>query len=158
MTKFKVRCSRYLYTLCVADADKADKLKQSLPPGAFGAVSAFGAVIPEGALEPQRGKGAACRSWSTRSMRAAAGGAASGSWRIKACACWEETLLSGRAMMHRTHAGCGRRRKQMLGVQPGAGGSGQQPCSKQHGGRLSGALRHWQEMSAATAFGCSRGL
>ena len=32
--KFKVRCSRYLYTLCVADADKADKLKQSLPPGA----------------------------------------------------------------------------------------------------------------------------
>ena len=33
MTKFKVRCSRYLYTLCVTDADKADKLKQSLPPG-----------------------------------------------------------------------------------------------------------------------------
>lgn len=29
----QVRCSRYLYTLCVADADKADKLKQSLPPG-----------------------------------------------------------------------------------------------------------------------------
>lgn len=34
MTKFKVRCSKYLYTLCVADADKAEKLKQSLPPGA----------------------------------------------------------------------------------------------------------------------------
>ncbi len=34
VTKFKVRCSRYLYTLCVTDADKADKLKQSLPPGA----------------------------------------------------------------------------------------------------------------------------
>lgn len=33
VTKFKVRCSRYLYTLCVTDADKADKLKQSLPPG-----------------------------------------------------------------------------------------------------------------------------
>ncbi|KAI3438662.1 hypothetical protein D9Q98_001083 [Chlorella vulgaris] len=33
VTKFKVRCSRYLYTLCVADSDKADKLKQSLPPG-----------------------------------------------------------------------------------------------------------------------------
>lgn len=33
-TKFKVRCSRYLYTLAVADADKAEKLKQSLPPGA----------------------------------------------------------------------------------------------------------------------------
>jgi hypothetical protein len=33
VTKFKVRCSRYLYTLCVQDSDKADKLKQSLPPG-----------------------------------------------------------------------------------------------------------------------------
>ncbi|CAH8310452.1 unnamed protein product [Eruca vesicaria subsp. sativa] len=31
--KFKVRCSRYLYTLCVFDQEKADKLKQSLPPG-----------------------------------------------------------------------------------------------------------------------------
>ena len=29
----QVRCSRHLYTLCVADADKAEKLKQSLPPG-----------------------------------------------------------------------------------------------------------------------------
>ena len=34
VTKFKVRCSKYLYTLCVTDAEKADKLKQSLPPGA----------------------------------------------------------------------------------------------------------------------------
>jgi large subunit ribosomal protein L38e len=33
--KFKVRCSRYLYTLCVFDADKANKLKQSLPPGNY---------------------------------------------------------------------------------------------------------------------------
>ncbi len=33
VTKFKVRCSKYLYTLCVTDNDKADKLKQSLPPG-----------------------------------------------------------------------------------------------------------------------------
>ncbi len=33
VTKFKVRCSRYLYTLCVTDGEKADKLKQSLPPG-----------------------------------------------------------------------------------------------------------------------------
>lgn len=32
-TKFKVRCSKYLYTLCVDDASKAKKLKQSLPPG-----------------------------------------------------------------------------------------------------------------------------
>ncbi|KAG0228356.1 hypothetical protein BGW42_002254 [Actinomortierella wolfii] len=30
--KFKVRCSRYLYTLVVNDAAKAEKLKQSLPP------------------------------------------------------------------------------------------------------------------------------
>lgn len=34
VTKFKVRCSRYLYTLCVTDTDKAEKLRQSLPPGA----------------------------------------------------------------------------------------------------------------------------
>lgn len=33
VVKFKVRCSKYLYTLCVFDTDKADKLKQSLPPG-----------------------------------------------------------------------------------------------------------------------------
>uniref|UniRef100_A0A175YS62 60S ribosomal protein L38 n=1 Tax=Daucus carota subsp. sativus TaxID=79200 RepID=A0A175YS62_DAUCS len=33
VVKFKVRCSSYLYTLCVFDAEKAEKLKQSLPPG-----------------------------------------------------------------------------------------------------------------------------
>ncbi len=33
VTKFKIRCSRYLYTLVLEDADKAEKLKQSLPPG-----------------------------------------------------------------------------------------------------------------------------
>ncbi len=33
VVKFKVRCKKYLYTLCVFDSDKADKLKQSLPPG-----------------------------------------------------------------------------------------------------------------------------
>ncbi|KAL4250148.1 ribosomal protein eL38 family protein [Abortiporus biennis] len=32
-TKFKIRCSRYLYTLSVDDPEKADKLQQSLPPG-----------------------------------------------------------------------------------------------------------------------------
>ncbi|GAB7357520.1 hypothetical protein MBLNU459_g0048t1 [Dothideomycetes sp. NU459] len=32
-TKFKVRCTRYLYTLVVKDNEKAEKLKQSLPPG-----------------------------------------------------------------------------------------------------------------------------
>ncbi|ESO10618.1 hypothetical protein HELRODRAFT_185258 [Helobdella robusta] len=31
--KFKVRCSRYLYTLVINDNEKADKLRQSLPPG-----------------------------------------------------------------------------------------------------------------------------
>lgn len=31
--KFKVRCSRFLYTLVLKDSEKADKLKQSLPPG-----------------------------------------------------------------------------------------------------------------------------
>lgn len=30
--KFKVRCERFLYTLVLRDTDKADKLKQSLPP------------------------------------------------------------------------------------------------------------------------------
>jgi large subunit ribosomal protein L38e len=30
--KFKIRCSRYLYTFCLGDADKAEKLRQSLPP------------------------------------------------------------------------------------------------------------------------------
>ena len=33
--KFKVRCHRLVYTLALKDSDKADKLKQSLPPGAF---------------------------------------------------------------------------------------------------------------------------
>merc|ERR1711928_183155 len=32
-TTFKVRCSRYLYTLVITDKEKAEKLKQSLPPG-----------------------------------------------------------------------------------------------------------------------------
>ena len=31
--KFKVRCSRYLYTFTLKDKEKADKIKQSLPPG-----------------------------------------------------------------------------------------------------------------------------
>ncbi|KAJ2987127.1 hypothetical protein NUW58_g4675 [Xylaria curta] len=32
-TKFKVRCSKQLYTLVLKDNEKAEKLKQSLPPG-----------------------------------------------------------------------------------------------------------------------------
>ncbi|KAM3583302.1 60S ribosomal protein L38 [Umbelopsis sp. WA50703] len=30
--KFKLRCSRYLYTLVVKDQAKANKIRQSLPP------------------------------------------------------------------------------------------------------------------------------
>ena len=33
--KFKVRCNRFIYTLVLKDSDKADKLKQSLPPCAL---------------------------------------------------------------------------------------------------------------------------
>jgi len=33
VTKFKVRCSKYLYTLAISDAEKINKLQQSLPPG-----------------------------------------------------------------------------------------------------------------------------
>jgi hypothetical protein len=33
VVKFKVRCSKYLYTFACKDAEKAEKLKQSLPPG-----------------------------------------------------------------------------------------------------------------------------
>lgn len=33
-TKFKIRCRRYLYTLALDDPEKAEKLQQSLPPGA----------------------------------------------------------------------------------------------------------------------------
>lgn len=40
-TKFKVRCSKYLYTLTVPDADKAEKLKQSLPPSTLHICSPF---------------------------------------------------------------------------------------------------------------------
>jgi large subunit ribosomal protein L38e len=34
-TKFKVRCTRYLYTLSLDDPEKAEKLKHSLPPGTY---------------------------------------------------------------------------------------------------------------------------
>lgn len=33
--KFKVRCNRFIYSLVLKDSDKADKLKQSLPPCAL---------------------------------------------------------------------------------------------------------------------------
>jgi large subunit ribosomal protein L38e len=57
VTKFKVRCSRYLYTLWVTDGDKADKLRQSLPPGEWrgrgGQGCGVGAVVC-GASPPLR--------------------------------------------------------------------------------------------------------
>ena len=31
-TKFKIRCSRYVYTLVMKDLEKAKKLESSLPP------------------------------------------------------------------------------------------------------------------------------
>ena len=33
VTKFKIRCSKFLYTLKVTDTEKADKITLSLPPG-----------------------------------------------------------------------------------------------------------------------------
>ena len=50
VTKFKIRCSRYLYTLVLHDAEKAEKLKQSLPPGewACGCGLEVGAVSVRG--------------------------------------------------------------------------------------------------------------
>lgn len=46
--KFKVRCSRYLYTLVITDKEKAEKLKQSLPPGEFSETprQSAGFIIP----------------------------------------------------------------------------------------------------------------
>ncbi|KAF2366387.1 Ribosomal protein L38e [Trinorchestia longiramus] len=32
-TKFKLRCSRFLYTFVIEDKEKAEKLRLSLPPG-----------------------------------------------------------------------------------------------------------------------------
>ncbi len=32
-TKFKIRCPRYLYTLKIDDASKAEKIKSSIPSG-----------------------------------------------------------------------------------------------------------------------------
>ncbi|KAI9714504.1 MAG: 60S ribosomal protein L38 [Bogoriella megaspora] len=44
--KFKVRCHRFLYTLVLKDTDKAEKLKQSLPPGLT--ISEVGRKNPKG--------------------------------------------------------------------------------------------------------------
>ena len=44
--KFKVRCNRFIYTLVLKDTDKAEKLKQSLPPG-----TSLNTVVPYSAQE-----------------------------------------------------------------------------------------------------------
>ncbi|CAA9962330.1 ribosomal protein L38e [Stemphylium lycopersici] len=44
--KFKVRCSTNVYTLVLKDTDKAEKLKQSLPPGLT--ISDVGKKNPKG--------------------------------------------------------------------------------------------------------------
>lgn len=43
--KFKVRCSRYLYTLVITDKEKAEKLKQGACSGSWGL--SLGAWLPE---------------------------------------------------------------------------------------------------------------
>ncbi|KAK3222380.1 hypothetical protein Dsin_009405 [Dipteronia sinensis] len=55
VVKFKVRCSKYLYTLCVFDSEKADKLKQSLPPGTFSIRSGLLAPVHSFATDDTRG-------------------------------------------------------------------------------------------------------
>nr|XP_014331839.1 PREDICTED: 60S ribosomal protein L38 isoform X1 [Bos mutus] len=50
--KFKVRCSRYLYTLVITDKEKAEKLKQSLPPADdAGGLSRGAILVVEGSAE-----------------------------------------------------------------------------------------------------------
>ena len=45
--KFKVRCTGKLYTLVLKDNDKAEKLKQSLPPGKIFTKHSIGLLIIE---------------------------------------------------------------------------------------------------------------
>lgn len=60
--KFKVRCHRFLYTLVLKDSDKADKLKQSLPPGMFSSpfLAASYSMNRLGTLAGREGRG---RTW-----------------------------------------------------------------------------------------------
>ena len=62
-TKFKVRCSKYLYTLTVKDNDKADKLKQSLPPGVREVYGHAPALSPAGVEGGQEGRQALFRAF-----------------------------------------------------------------------------------------------
>ncbi|WAR54411.1 hypothetical protein PtB15_4B28 [Puccinia triticina] len=53
VTKFKVRCSKYLYTLVLTDPEKAEKLRASLPPIAKTNHSDVSPTSPTG-LVPKR--------------------------------------------------------------------------------------------------------
>ena len=53
--KFKVRCKRYLYTLVLKDSEKAEKLKQSLPPGTLRDLARAG-LLRNGCLEGTVGR------------------------------------------------------------------------------------------------------
>ena len=46
-TKFKVRCSKYLYTLCVKDLEKADKLKSELKNGRLAMMGIMGMLVTD---------------------------------------------------------------------------------------------------------------
>jgi len=43
VARFKVHCSKYLYTLYLFDDEKVNKLKQSLPPGSHN-INSYGIV------------------------------------------------------------------------------------------------------------------
>ncbi|KAG8520295.1 60S ribosomal protein L38 [Galemys pyrenaicus] len=60
--KFKVRCSRYLYTLVITDKEKAEKLKQSLPPVEFPALGHGSVPVKTCSLEQR------CRELRNRRM------------------------------------------------------------------------------------------
>lgn len=56
--KFKVRCQRHLYTLVLKDTEKAEKLKQSLPPSTFSPGGDWeGNCGGKNAVAQQRGRG-----------------------------------------------------------------------------------------------------
>uniref|UniRef100_A0A674HJ75 Large ribosomal subunit protein eL38 n=1 Tax=Taeniopygia guttata TaxID=59729 RepID=A0A674HJ75_TAEGU len=71
--KFKVRCSRYLYTLVITDKEKAEKLKQSLPPGILG-VSGWDWGVPSLWKGPWNCCHHQCLAWVTAWCSHGAGG------------------------------------------------------------------------------------
>jgi len=81
-TKFKVRCSKYMYTLVVTDQVKAKKLESSLPPGMWGCVCpcvfVLLALLPCGVSTRVRATGLVCGWRAPWCARVCA-------WR---CGCW----------------------------------------------------------------------